>query len=66
MPLFEWGPYLWTDGEKGRALDGLKWLKEDCGPDGTHPSNSGQQKVAQLLLGFMTSNAHAKPWFTAR
>jgi hypothetical protein len=62
-PMLLWGPYLWTAGEKGRALDGLKWLKEDCGPDGTHPSPSGQAKVAQLLLGFFTTNPHAKTWF---
>ena len=34
-------------GEKGRALDGLKWSREDCGPDGTHPSRTGQEKVAR-------------------
>jgi hypothetical protein len=63
-PVLLWGPYLWTDGEKGRALDGLKWSKDDCGPDGTHPSPAGREKVAQLLLGFFTTNAHAAPWFT--
>ena len=64
-PVLLWGPYLWTDGEKGRALDDLKWKREDCGPDGTHPSQSGRQKVAGLLLSFFTSNTHEKPWFTA-
>lgn len=62
-PVLLWGPYLWTDGEKGRALDGLKWSREDCGPDGTHPSDSGRQKVAELLLGFFTASEWAKPWF---
>lgn len=62
-PVLLWGPYLWTNGEKGRALDDLKWSREDCGPDGTHPSGSGQKKVADLLLAFFTSNAYAKPWF---
>ena len=62
-PVLLWGPYLWTNGEKGRALDGMKWLREDCGPDGTHPSRTGQEKVARLLLDFFTTNAHAKPWF---
>ncbi len=62
-PSILWGPYLWTNGEKGRALDGLKWLKEDCGPDGTHPSRSGQEKVAHLLLDFFTKNPYAQPWF---
>lgn len=62
-PVILWGPYLWTNGEKGRALDSLKWLKEDCGPDGTHPSNSGRDKVAHLLLDFFTKNPFATPWF---
>lgn len=62
-PALLWGPYLWTNGEKGRALDGLKWLKEDCAGDGTHPSASGQEKVARLLLDFFSTNPHAKPWF---
>jgi hypothetical protein len=63
-PPLLWGPYLWTNGDKGRALDEFKWMKEDTAPDGTHPSDSGRQKIAQLLLGFFTSNACAKPWFT--
>ncbi len=63
-PVLLWGPYLWTNGEKGRALDGWKWLKEDTAPDGTHPSRSGQEKVARLLLDFFTTNTHAKSWFT--
>jgi lysophospholipase L1-like esterase len=65
-PVLLWGPYLWTNGEKGRALDGFKWLKEDTAPDGTHPSRSGQEKVARLLLDFFTANTFAKPWFTQR
>ena len=62
-PVLLWGPYLWTNGEKGRALDDLKWTREDCGPDGTHPSPKGQDKVAKLLLDFFTKNGNAKPWF---
>jgi hypothetical protein len=63
-PLLLWGPYLWADGEKGRASDGLVWKPEDLGPDGTHPSASGQRKVAEQLLDFMKSNPTAKGWFT--
>lgn len=62
-PVLLWGPYLWTNGEKGRTLDDLKWAREDCGPDGTHPSPKGQEKVARLLLDFFTKNPNAKPWF---
>jgi len=64
-PVLLWGPYLWTNGEKGRALDGLKWLPEDCTEkDGTHPSPKGEEKVAKLLLDFFTTNVNARPWFT--
>jgi lysophospholipase L1-like esterase len=58
-----WGPYLWTDGMKGRAGDSMKWRKEDTRADGTHPSPSGQQKVAELLLTFFKSDGTSKGWF---
>jgi hypothetical protein len=62
-PWVGWGPYLWTDGERGRR-DGLVWTCADTRPsDGTHPSESGRQKVAQLLLRFFTTDATARPWF---
>ena len=61
-PWLGWGPYLWTDGTKGRS-DGLVWTCSDVVADGTHPSPSGRQKVAQLLLRFLTTNATAKSWF---
>jgi hypothetical protein len=62
-PLLLWGPYLWADGEKGRKLDDLKYTREDFGPDGTHPSNSGREKVAKQLLEFLATNPLAKGWF---
>jgi hypothetical protein len=63
-PWLGWGPYLWTNGEHGRK-DGLVWTCADTRADGTHPSPSGQQKVAQLLLSFFTTNATARPWFVS-
>ena len=63
-PILLWGPYLWADGEKGRKIDDLVWKPEDLGPDGTHPSPSGQRKVAELLLKFMKTDPTAKVWFT--
>jgi hypothetical protein len=60
-PWLAWGPYLWTDGTKGRA-DGFRWQSEDCGPDGTHPSDSGRRKVAALLLNFLKNEPTARPW----
>jgi hypothetical protein len=63
-PWVAWGPYLWTNGTKGRS-DGLVWTCGDVRPsDGTHPSASGQQKVAQLLLKFFSTNSTSKPWFS--
>jgi hypothetical protein len=58
-----WGPYLWTDGTRGRA-DGFNWLCEDVQADGTHPSPRGVQKVARLLLQFFTTDPVARPWFS--
>jgi hypothetical protein len=65
-PVLLWGPYLWADGDKAREGDGLKWPPEDYAPDGTHPSNSGRQKVARLLLDFFTSDPLARSWFAKR
>lgn len=62
-PLLLWGPYLWADGEKGRGTDDLVWKPEDLGGDGTHPSDSGRMKVAELLLRFVKTDPTAKTWF---
>lgn len=62
-PVLLWGPYLWSDGEKGRQADNLKYEPADFRDDGTHPSPSGQQKVAEQLLHFFTTDPTAKPWF---
>ena len=62
-PLLLWGPYLWAEGEKGRKFDDLKYTKEDFGGDGTHPSNSGREKVAKQLRKFFATSTLAKGWF---
>ena len=62
-PLLLWGPYLWADGVKGRKGDDLTWKREDLAGDGTHPSPSGQRKVAELLLRFFKTDPTAKTWF---
>jgi hypothetical protein len=64
-PVLLWGPYLWTDGTKGRESDNLTWQKEDTANDGTHPSNAGRAKAADQLLQFFKSDQTTKPWFTA-
>jgi hypothetical protein len=50
QPWLGWGPYLWADGLE---------------PRGTHPSTSGRQKVAQMLLDFFKTDPTAKGWFLA-
>lgn len=63
-PAVLWGPYLWADGVKPRGGDGLTWRREDLSPqDGTHPSPSGREKVAKLLLDFVQSNPLARSWY---
>jgi hypothetical protein len=62
-PWLAWGPYLWTDGMKGRS-DGLIWTCNDVAQDGTHPSPGGRQKVAELLLSFFKTDQTAVSWFS--
>ncbi|MDA0591476.1 MAG: hypothetical protein O3C17_26145 [Planctomycetota bacterium] len=62
-PLLLWGPYLWADGVTPRKTDRLVWKREDLGGDGTHPSESGRDKVAHLLLSFFKENELARSWF---
>jgi hypothetical protein len=64
-PLLLWGPYLWADGIKPRQRDNLIWNREDFEQDGTHPSPSGRQKVAQMLLSFFKTDVNAPRWFLA-
>lgn len=61
-PWLGFGPYLWTDGTTPRS-DGLVWNCADVQPDGTHPSPSGRQKVANLLQQFFTQSSLAAPWY---
>ena len=62
-PWMAWGPYLWADGMKSRKDGQVIWKREDLGPDGTHPSMLGREKVARLLMAFLKSDPTAKPWF---
>ncbi|MEW6249261.1 MAG: hypothetical protein AB1716_01325 [Planctomycetota bacterium] len=61
-PFLQWAAYLWADGTVPRR-DGLTWVREDFGPDGTHPSDQGRRKVADLLLPLFTENPTARLWF---
>ena len=63
IALIGWGPYLWTNGTRGRK-DGFVWTCADTRPsDGTHPSATGQAKVAALLWIFFSTDRAAKSWF---
>ena len=62
-PVLLWGPYLWGDGTTPRKSDGLVWDRSDLGGDGTHPSPSGQRKVAELMLKFFKNDPYARGWF---
>ena len=64
-PWLAWGPYLWSDGVKGRS-DGLIYTREDLAEDGTHPAMSGRKKVAAQLLSFLKSDPTARLWFIER
>jgi hypothetical protein len=65
-PLLLWGPYLWADGEKGRKAGDLAYKREDFRDDGTHPSDSGRQKIADQLATFFTTDRTATAWFLER
>jgi hypothetical protein len=65
-PVLLWGPYLWADGVMPRKRDQLAWERKDFAADGVHPSKIGGQKVANLLLEFFKTDAHAKTWFVKK
>ena len=62
-PLLLWGPYFWADGVTPRKADGLVWKRDDLAGDGVHPSPSGREKAARMLLDFFKTDDTARPWF---
>ncbi|MFD0078732.1 hypothetical protein ACFVIY_40850 [Streptomyces sp. NPDC127166] len=70
-PWLSWGPYMWADGlgadgvaggTPGRS-DGLEWACSDLVTDRVHPSATGQQKVANMLLNQLSTDPTSTPWF---
>jgi len=66
VPLLLWGPYFWGDGTTPRKSDKLIWERKDLAGDGTHPSQSGKQKVADMLLTFFKTDPLASGWFVQK
>ena len=61
-PLLLWA--LISGGWPDRAPERRPHLGAyDFSGDGTHPSASGRQKVADMLLSFFKTDANAKTWF---
>ena len=65
-PLLLWGPYFWGDGTTPRQSDKLIWERKDLAGDGTHPSQSGREKVANMLLAFFKADPLASKWFVKK
>jgi len=61
-PWLAWGPYFWADGLTPRS-DGLVWQCADLQSDGTHPSASGADKVAHMLVSFFQEDPVASRWY---
>jgi hypothetical protein len=61
-PWMSWGPYYWANGLLARS-DGWVWTCQDLQKDGTHPTSSGDVKVAGQILSFFKSDDTTTPWF---
>jgi hypothetical protein len=63
-PWCSWGPYVWTDGLRGRSDGLLTVCPDDLESDFTHPSANGHvPKVGHQLLAFFKTDPTAMPWF---
>ncbi|MBK9504940.1 MAG: T9SS type A sorting domain-containing protein [Bacteroidetes bacterium] len=61
-----WGPNFWADGRTLREYDDLRWLcpgDYDVDQDGFLLAGSGQQKVADRLFTFFSTQPTTTPWF---
>jgi hypothetical protein len=60
-----WGPYFWAGEQSHPRSDGFYYVRSDFQNDGTHPSVSGQAKVADLMLQFFKTSEFTRGWFQA-
>lgn len=63
-PWVAWGPYFWSRGSTPRA-DGVAWIRSDFDSGGSSLSQSGESKLASLLLTFFKSSPYTRCWFLA-
>jgi hypothetical protein len=42
------------------------WERQDLAADGTHPSERGRKKVAEMLLTFFKTDPNTKNWFVKK
>jgi len=61
-PWMSWGPYLWADGMVPRS-DGLTYACSDLEADFVHPAAGANEKVADQLRAFLSTDPTAVPWF---
>ncbi len=64
VPMVLWGPYLWARADEV-PYDDLVWLPEDFEQNGGnhHPSELGEEKVADRLLRFFSQDFFARRWW---
>jgi hypothetical protein len=61
-PVLVWGPYLWAKDSTARS-DGFKWDRIDFEANGIHPSQTGEAKMATILLEFFKTSLYTRCWF---
>jgi hypothetical protein len=61
-PWMSWGPYYWANGLLARS-DGWVFTCQDLQKDGTHPTTSGDLKVASQILTFFKTDDTTTTWF---
>ena len=61
-PVMVWGPYLWASDSTARS-DGFRWDRIDFEQNGVRPSQTGEAKMATILLEFFKTSLYTRCWF---